>query len=139
MVSRLDTAAAGGRAHVLSSVGQFVGKGMELERFRESCTASGRLHFSPWLHRKTCAVGSFQAGLEGGAALTASLAALDGPWDMVGGIGVLLLLVPVSNALARYGLSTPAQAVVRGLVSKGESPRSIKAKIDKVPEVGSFG
>jgi hypothetical protein len=53
---------------------------------------------------------------------------------MVGGIGVLLLLVLVSKALARHGLLTLSQTVVRGLVSKGESPRSIKAKIDKVPK-----
>jgi ABC-type multidrug transport system fused ATPase/permease subunit len=73
-------------------------------------------------------------GFAGAAALTTALAALGGPLGMVGGIAVLLLLVLVSKALASYGLPRMAQAVVRGLIAKGESPESIRKKLDSIPK-----
>ncbi len=74
------------------------------------------------------------SGFAGAAALTSALAALGGPFGMIGGVGVLLLLVPVSKALARHGLPRMAQAVVHGLVEKGESRESIRQKIRAIPK-----
>ena len=74
------------------------------------------------------------SGLAGAAALTSALAALGGPFGMVGGIGVLLLLVLVSKALTKFGLPKMAQAVVRGLIAKGESAESIRRKVESIPK-----
>jgi hypothetical protein len=74
------------------------------------------------------------SGFAGAAALTTALAALGGPLGMLGGVGVLLLLVLVSRALASYGFPRMAQAVVRGLIARGESSESIRKKLDSIPK-----
>lgn len=73
------------------------------------------------------------SGFAGAAAITAGLASLGGGFGMLGGIGVLLLLVPVSEALTQYGAPKLMQAVVQGLTAEGESPRSIGEKIERIP------
>jgi hypothetical protein len=74
------------------------------------------------------------SGFAGAAALTTALAALGGPFGMVGGIGVLLLLTLVSKALTRYGLPKLTQAVIRGLMARGESSASIREKFESLPK-----
>lgn len=53
---------------------------------------------------------------------------------MVGGIGVLLLLTLVSKALTQHGLPKLAQAVIRGLIARGESQESIRATVERLPK-----
>lgn len=74
------------------------------------------------------------SGFVGAAALTSALAALGGPFGMLGGIGVLLSLVIVSKALTQFGLPKMAEAVIRGLMAKGESAESIRKKINSIPK-----
>jgi hypothetical protein len=45
-----------------------------------------------------------------------------------------VLLALVSKALARYGLSKLAQAVIKGLIAKGETSQSIRKKISSIPK-----
>lgn len=74
------------------------------------------------------------SGFAGAAAITTALASLGGPFGMLGGIAVLLLLALASRALSRYGLPKLAHAVMRGLVAKGESPTTILTKVKALPE-----
>lgn len=74
------------------------------------------------------------SGFVGAAALTSGLAALGGPFGMVGGIGVLLLLVLVSKALTNYGFSKMSTLVVRGLLAKGLSIDGIRGQVDGLPK-----
>ena len=73
------------------------------------------------------------SGYAGAAALTAALATLGGPFGMLAGIGTLLVLFPLSKALQKFGLSRISQAVVRRLVSQGDSPENIRSKIQAIP------
>jgi len=57
-------------------------------------------------------------GLAGGAAIVAALAALGGPFGMMGGIAVLGLLVLISRAIAEYGVETVANRVIDGLIKQ---------------------
>lgn len=74
------------------------------------------------------------SGFAGAAALTTALAALGGPLGMIGGIGVLMLLVLASRALARYGLPMVSKLVVKGLLAKGYSPQGIRDHVCKYPK-----
>jgi hypothetical protein len=74
------------------------------------------------------------SGFVGAAALTSGLATLGGPFGMVGGIGVLLLLLLVSKALTNYGFSKMSTLVVRGLVAKGLSIDGIRDQVDRLPK-----
>ncbi len=69
-------------------------------------------------------------GLAGGAAIVAALAALGGPFGMMGGLLVLALLVLISNAIAEYGVKRVGNLVIRGLMKKGMSKEEINKKID---------
>jgi hypothetical protein len=74
------------------------------------------------------------SGFAGAAALTTALAALGGPLGMIGGIGVLMLLVLASQALARYGLPRVSRPVVKGLLAAGHSPQAIRDQVRKYPQ-----
>lgn len=67
-------------------------------------------------------------GLTGAAAYTAALALL-GPGGMIGGVMTLLLAGAISSALAKYGFQALFTAIIRKMVSQGESKASIEAKI----------
>ena len=69
----------------------------------------------------------------GAAAITSSLALLGGPAGMIGGVAALVALGLASKAIAEFGYPKVAEAVVRGLVSKGESQESIRRKLDGIP------
>lgn len=43
-------------------------------------------------------------GYAGAAAITTALAALGGPFGMIGGIGMLVVLALISKGLAKWGL-----------------------------------
>jgi hypothetical protein len=70
------------------------------------------------------------SGLAGGAAIVAALAMLGGPLGMLGGIAALGILVLISNGLTKYGFDRIFQAVVKKLIEKGETKKSILEKID---------
>jgi hypothetical protein len=74
------------------------------------------------------------SGFAGAAALTTALATLGGPLGMVGGIGVLMLLVLASRALARYGFPRVSRPVVKGLLAAGHSPQGIRDQIRRYPQ-----
>jgi hypothetical protein len=73
------------------------------------------------------------SGFAGAAAITTGLSSLGGPLRMIGGIAVLLLVL-VSNALASYGFPRMAQAVIQGLIEKGDFLKSIRSKLGSVPK-----
>jgi hypothetical protein len=73
------------------------------------------------------------SGFAGAAAITSALATLGGPAGMLGGIAALIALGLASKALAEYGFPKLAEAVVRGLIAKGESRESMRRKLDSVP------
>jgi hypothetical protein len=73
------------------------------------------------------------SGLVGGAALVAALAALGGPFGMLGGIAVLGILALVSDAVAEYGMPKIFMAVVKGLLEKGYTKEEIREKISGYP------
>ena len=73
------------------------------------------------------------SGFAGAAAITSALATLGGPAGMIGGIAALIALGLASKAIAQYGYPKVAEAVVRGLITKGESKESIRRKLDAIP------
>ena len=72
-------------------------------------------------------------GFAGAAAITTALAALGGPFGMLGGIAALVAMGFASKALAQYGFPKIAEAVVRGLVARGESKAQIRRTLDSIP------
>lgn len=73
------------------------------------------------------------SGFAGAAAITSALASIGLGFGMFGGIGVLLLSVLVAQALIQYGPAKLIDAVLQGLISKGESPKTIREKIEGIP------
>jgi len=73
------------------------------------------------------------AGVTGGAAIVVALAALGGPFGMLGGIAVLGILVLISKGLAEYGFEVIFKQVLQGLKKKGMSKAEILAKIESYP------
>lgn len=73
------------------------------------------------------------AGFPGAAAITWALAAIGGPGGMVAGVGVLIALGLVSDAVAKYGLPKIAESVIKGLISKGQSTEKIREQIMNYP------
>lgn len=69
------------------------------------------------------------SGFAGAAALTTALAALGGPFGMLGGIAALGVLAFMSKGLAEFGLDAIFEAVVDQLIQSG---RSIDDLIDEV-------
>ncbi|WP_225969314.1 hypothetical protein [Dokdonia sp. PRO95] len=73
------------------------------------------------------------SGLAGGAALTASLAILGGPFGMLGGIGVLGVMMLISRAISKYGFEKIYYLVLKELIEKGETKESIINRIKGYP------
>lgn len=73
-------------------------------------------------------------GFAGAAAITAGLASLGGPFGMLGGIGVLVILYAAAKPLASHGFRYIAVGVVRGLKAKGQSVEDIRAAISRIPD-----
>ncbi|RMF51502.1 MAG: hypothetical protein D6746_17535 [Bacteroidetes bacterium] len=72
-------------------------------------------------------------GFAGAAALTTALAALGGPFGMLGGIALLGLLVVISKALAEYGIEAVFKSVLAELKKKGKSKQDIILQVDGYP------
>lgn len=71
-------------------------------------------------------------GFAGAAAITTALAALGGPFGMLGGISVLGITALVANALSKYGID----ALLEGIYlerSKTESREKLNKEIDELP------
>lgn len=73
-------------------------------------------------------------GLVGAAAFTAALSTLGGPLGMIGGVISLGLILLLSKALARYGFRKVAESVINRLKDNGNSPESIRSKIEQYPQ-----
>ena len=72
------------------------------------------------------------SGYAGGAAIVAALASL-GPGGMIGGIATLGLIGLITLAIAEYGVDTLVCALIKKLISQGESKESILRKIKRFP------
>ena len=70
------------------------------------------------------------SGWAGAAAITAALAALGGPFGMLGGIALLGVLALISKAIASYGFESVFRGVLNRLKRNGNSSEEIKAQID---------
>jgi hypothetical protein len=73
------------------------------------------------------------SGVAGGAAIVAALALLGGPFGMLGGLGVLVTMGLVGDAVASYGLEKIFAAVVAGLKEAGHSKAEIRRTIRGYP------
>lgn len=69
-------------------------------------------------------------GLSGAAAITAALSMI-GPGGMLGGIATLGVAALVTRALSEFGIDAVITAVVKVLLSNGESRNSIRDKVSK--------
>ncbi len=69
----------------------------------------------------------------GAAAMTWALAVLGGPLGMAGGIALLLVLVLIARALAKFGFNKLFQAVLVKLKESGKSIQEILDEIDSYP------
>lgn len=72
------------------------------------------------------------SGLAGGAAVVAALSTL-GPGGIIGGIVTLGLIGLIAHGLTEYGLEKISCAVIKELLKKGETKKSILEKIEKYP------
>lgn len=72
-------------------------------------------------------------GLAGGAAIVAALSFLGGPFGMIGGFAALALILLISQAIAKYGISKIVEGVVHGLEKKGIARDEIKRKVNAYP------
>ncbi len=69
-------------------------------------------------------------GYAGAAALTTALAALGGPFGMLGGIALLGLLALIAKALAEVGFEALFRAVLNRLRAKGLTIPQISEAVD---------
>lgn len=72
-------------------------------------------------------------GWTGAVAITVALASLGGPFGMLGGIAVMVVLALISKGLADYGFEALFKATVRKLISRGMSKEEIKEKVRAYP------
>lgn len=72
-------------------------------------------------------------GWVGAAAITTALAALGGPFGMLGGIGVLIVLALISKGLAQHGFEKMFVATVDRLHAQGTTKDEIRRKVDSYP------
>jgi hypothetical protein len=72
-------------------------------------------------------------GPAGGAAIVAALAALGGPFGMLGGITLLGVLVLACRAIAKYGIDEVFVRVLNGLIETGLTRQDIVAKVERYP------
>jgi hypothetical protein len=70
-------------------------------------------------------------GFAGAAAITTALAALGGPFGMLGGIGVLGVMTLVADALSKYGIDTLMAGIYLER-SKTESRQKLCKEIDEL-------
>ncbi len=75
----------------------------------------------------------FFTGWVGSAALTTALAALGGPFGMLGGIAALGILGLIAKGLSDYGFEAVFKAVVDELRRKGKSKDDIEKEVDSYP------
>ena len=73
------------------------------------------------------------SGWAGAAALTTALAALGGPFGMIGGICLLGVLLLASKAIAKWGFDTVFMAVLARLRAEGLSDETIRTKVESMP------
>jgi hypothetical protein len=73
------------------------------------------------------------SGYAGAAAITTALATLGGPFGMVGGVAVLLLLTKISKGIAKYGVDELAKGVIKKMLDEGKTKASIINEIDSFP------
>jgi len=73
------------------------------------------------------------SGWAGAAAITTALAILGGPLGMLGGIALLMVLVLISHALAKYGFEKVFEASVKGFEQKGMSREEILRRVERYP------
>jgi hypothetical protein len=71
------------------------------------------------------------SGLYGAAAITATLAALGGPWGMLSGVSFLILLTAV---LSQCNVLDVSKAVVARLLQTRSKPQIVQ-EIDSLPRV----
>ena len=72
-------------------------------------------------------------GWAGAAAITAALAALGGPFGMLGGILVLGVLGLITRGLATYGFEAVFVATVDRLHSRGITTAEIRERLESYP------
>jgi hypothetical protein len=77
------------------------------------------------------------SGYAGAAAITTALATLGGPFGMIGGVGVLLLLTKISKGITEYGVDELAKNVVKRMIEEGKTKTSIIKEIEKFPIISS--
>jgi hypothetical protein len=77
------------------------------------------------------------SGYAGAAAITTALAALGGPFGMLGGIGVLILLAKISPAITEYGLENIAKGVVIKMKEYGKTKAGIISEINNFPLIST--
>ena len=75
------------------------------------------------------------SGYAGSAALTASLALLGGPFGMLGGAALLLLLTAAVPIVAMVGVDKLAKEIIQALVKSGKSKKNIRKEIEKFPVI----
>lgn len=75
------------------------------------------------------------SGFYGAAAITSTLATLGGPGGMMVGVGVLIALGLLSEALTQFGYEKIGLGTVKALINKGESIDAIREKIKSYPSM----
>jgi len=81
------------------------------------------------------AVAIAMTGLSGAAAIVVALSSLGGPFGMLGGIGVLILLALTSSAIAKYGIEKIAIGIVKKLIQEGKSKKDIIREVEEFPVI----
>lgn len=72
-------------------------------------------------------------GWAGAAALTTALAALGGPFGMLGGIALLGILSLIAKAISDHGFEQLFISIVNRLVEEGKSKQEIEKEISSYP------
>ena len=73
------------------------------------------------------------SGLFGGAAIVTGLAALGGPFGMIGGIGAVVLSGFIAAAISKYGFENIFRRVIKKLREQGRTEEEILQKINQYP------
>lgn len=69
----------------------------------------------------------------GGAAIVAGLAALGGPFGMIGGIGAVVLSGFIAASIFKFGFENIFRRVLRRLQERGKTEEEILREIDRYP------
>ena len=73
------------------------------------------------------------SGWSGGAAIVAGLAALGGPFGMIGGIGAVVLSGFIAAAISKFGFDKIFKMVIKKLKEQGKTKEEILQEIDRYP------